>query len=297
MTFALTEKLEEEILQALENQVQSFLLDAEKSVLIFDPSISADECRFYRLPEWTSYSGFNLMEEFTLSLHSLDAKKELLKILHSGRGVFRSFKDKLKEYPEVEKLWHRFKNKKMRLYVNGWYNQLREVWGLEKLNQEPEETCDLIQNDFNFKVYSSSNYKEVLFNLKNAALEKTDDIVSEELRQILFNLWLNQFENADIKTQSGIVCYSNSDEFAGCITAMSVNGETDKAVVLTSFYVSKKFRGLGIGTELLEMFSNTLKDQKKKWVLLTCAIIPDSLVNLLEQSGFKRIGSGFVAEL
>ena len=39
----------------------------------------------------------------------------------------------LKNYPEVEKLWHLHKNRKMRLFINDWYNQLREIWGLEKL--------------------------------------------------------------------------------------------------------------------------------------------------------------------
>ena len=242
------------------------------------------------------------MEDFVSTLHSPIAKDELQQILHSGRGVFRNFKDTLKKYPEVEKLWHRFKNRKMRLYINGWYNQLREIWGLEKLDHEPEETGDLIQDDFNFESYSSSNHEEVLFNLKNAASGEIENSASEELKRALFDLWIQQFEEGNLQTQIGIVCHSNSDEFAGCITAKPVYGKTnsrgtDKIVVLTSFYVLEKFRGLGIGSELLELFINTLKDQKKKWVLLTNTIIPDSLMPLLIRNGFERMGSGFVAKL
>lgn len=302
MVFALTEKLADEILQALENQEQKFLVDAQNSILVSAEKFSADEDSFFCLPEWNSSDGFALMEDFVSTLHSPIAKDELQQILHSGRGVFRNFKDTLKKYPEVEKLWHRFKNRKMRLYINGWYNQLREIWGLEKLDHEPEETGDLIQDDFNFESYSSSNQEEVLFNLKNAASGEIENSASEELKRALFDLWIQQFEKGDLQTQIGIVCHSNSDEFAGCITAKPVYWETnsrgtDKIVVLTSFYVLDKFRGLGIGSELLELFINTLKDQKKKWVLLTNTIIPDSLMPLLTRNGFERIGSGFVAEL
>lgn len=302
MVFALTEKLEEEILQALENQEQKFLVDAQNLILVSADDFSADEDSFFCLPEWNSSDGFNLMEDFVSALHSPIAKDELQQILHSGRGVFRNFKDALKKYPEVEKLWHRFKNRKMRLYINGWYNQLREIWGLEKLDHEPEETGDLVQNDFNFESYSSSNQEEVLFNLKYAASGEIENSASEELKRALFDLWMQQFEEGGLQNQTGIVCHSNSDEFAGCITAKPVAGEnnpygTDKIVVLTSFYVLEKFRGLGIGSELLELFMNALKDQKKKWVLLTNTIVPDSLMPLLTRNGFERIGSGFVAEL
>ena len=302
MVFALTERLADEILQALENQEQKFLVDAQNSILVSSENFSADEDSFFSLPEWNSSDGFAIMEDFVSTLQSPIAKDELQQILHSGRGVFRNFKDTLKKYPEVEKLWHRFKNRKMRLYINGWYNQLREIWGLEKLDHEPEETGDLIQDDFNFESYSSSNHEEVLFNLKNAASGEIENSASEELKRALFDLWIQQFEEGNLQTQIGIVCHSNSDEFAGCITAKPVYGKTnsrgtDKIVVLTSFYVLEKFRGLGIGSELLELFINTLKDQKKKWVLLTNTIIPDSLMPLLIRNGFERMGSGFVAKL
>lgn len=302
MVFALTEKLESEILQALENQEQKFLVDAQNSVLVSSEKISADEYSFFALPEWNSSDGFNLMEDFVSALHSPIAKDELQRILHSGRGVFRNFKDTLKKYPEVEKLWHGFKNRKMRLYINGWYNQLREIWGLEKLDHEPEETGDLIQDDFNFESYSSSNQEEVLLNLKYAASGEIENSATPELDEVLFDLWIQQFESGGPQNQTGIVCHSNSDEFAGCITAKPASGNknsrgTDKIVILTSFYVLEKFRGLGIGSELMELFMNALRDRKKKWVLLTNTIVPDSLMPLLTRNGFKRIGSGFVAEL
>lgn len=297
MVFELTQKLEDEILCALENQEQKFLVDSKNLVLVPAENVSSDEDSFYALPEWNSSDGFSLMEDFVSILHSPIAKDELQQILHSGRGVFRNFKNELKNYPNVEKLWHQFKNKKMRLYINSWYNQLREIWGLEKLSQEPEETYDLIQNDFTFENYSSSNFNEILLNLKIAAQNELENSISEDLKMALLDLLIEKFENKNKSEHIGIVCHSNSEEFAGCITALPASKRTDKIVILTSFYVPEKFRGLGIGSELLESFINALKELKKEWVLLTNTIIPDFLMPLLFRNGFEKFGSGFVAKL
>ena len=130
MVFTLTAKLADEILQALENQEQTFVVDSKNECLVpLSSKVSVDEDSCYALPEWTSSQGFALREDFVSALHSPIAKDELQRILHSGRGVFRSFKNTLKEYPEVEKLWHQYKNKQMLSYINDWYNQLREIWG------------------------------------------------------------------------------------------------------------------------------------------------------------------------
>ena len=94
MVFELTPKLEGEILQALENQEQTFLVDSENAVLVpADRGLSGNEDSFYALPEWNSSQGFSLREEFVSTLHPSIAKDELQRILHSGRGVFRSFKE------------------------------------------------------------------------------------------------------------------------------------------------------------------------------------------------------------
>lgn len=297
MVFALTEKLLNDIVQALENQERLFVLDAENLCLVSAEEVSADDDIFYTLPEWKSSDGFSLMEDFVSTLHSPIAKDELQRTLHSGRGVFRNFKNVLKKNPEVEVVWHQFKNARMHSYINEWYNQLREIWGLERLAQEPEETGDLIQNDFVFEDYSSSNCEEVFQNLKYAAKGDFGNPDFEELDEVLFDLWLRRFESFDVKDQTGIVCRSNSEEFAGCITASPAVKRTDDVVILTSFYVPEKFRGLGIGTELLERVLNALKDKKKHWILLTDTIIPESLMPLLIRNGFEKIGSGFAARI
>lgn len=297
MVFTLTDKLAEEILQALENQEEAFLVRAEDSSLVPESStVSADEDSFYALPEWNSSHGFNLREDFVSTLHSPIAKDELQSILHSGRGVFRSFKNKIKEYPEVEKLWHSFKHKRMLLYINDWYNQLREIWGLEKLEQEPEDNENLLEEDFLFSEYSSMEYEELIGHFNNAAKGSFEDNLNQDLGEAIFELWLQDFKRGEEKEQCGLICRTPDEEFAGCITSAPISKRTDKIVVLTSFYVQEKFRGLGIGAKLLSKHMDVLRDLKKKWILLT-SIVPDSMEALLMTSGFKRTGSCFSAKI
>lgn len=297
MVFTLTEKLAEEILRALENQEAAFVVRAEIPELIpLTPEVSVDEDSFYALPEWSSSHGFELREDFVSTLHSPIAKDELQRILHSGRGVFKSFKNKLKEYPEVEKLWHSFKNKRMHSYINDWYNQLREVWGLEKLEQEPEDNENLLEEDFQFSEYSSKDYKELTSYFNNAASGTSESSIDEQLGNAILELWLQNFESGETKNQSGLICRTPDEEFAGCITSAPISKRTDNIVVLTSFYVQEKFRGLGIGAELLSKHKNVLRDQKKEWILLT-SIVPDSMESTLLSLGFKRTGSCFSAKI
>ena len=129
MTFELTDELVDSIISALENQEKKFAVDAESNSLIEKTNfVECDEDSLYELPEWSSKDGFSIMEEFVNELRSPIARNDLLTVLRSGRGVFRGFKNVIKSYPEVEKKWHYFKNKKLISYVNQWYNSLRETY-------------------------------------------------------------------------------------------------------------------------------------------------------------------------
>ena len=157
MMFTLTESLINDVQNALENQISTFGIDAQSNSLIeLNENVKVDNELIFELPEWTSEDGFELREEFVKTLHAPIAHEELLSILHSGRGVFRNFRNALKKYPEVEKRWHIYKNNVMKTYINDWYNELREIWGLEKLDQMPESQEEsLVYDDFSFLNYDS----------------------------------------------------------------------------------------------------------------------------------------------
>ena len=297
MTFTLTESLLDEIITALENQEQQFLVDAAQNKLIekTDGSKGDDEL-FYELPEWDSAAGFKLREDFVSNLNSPLAHEALQEVLHSGRGVFRNFRNVIKDYPEVEKRWHIYKNNKMMCYINNWYNNLREVWGLEKLDYVPESDDSLIHDDFSFTAYTQENKKELLLHM-NAAFRERNENLSPELSQAIYNIWLEQFELAESKGELGFICRSFSNDFAGCITVSQVSQKQEKVMVLTSLFVPEAFRGLGIGTELINMCLSELKKLGKTWLILPNMTVPDYLESLLLRTGFNKIDSGFAAEL
>ena len=154
MTFELTEKLTDSIISAMDNQEKIFVVNAAAGQLVEE--MQADEENFYSLPEWGSAEGFAMREEFVAALHSPIVHDELMAVLHSGRGVFKNFRIILKSYPEIDKRWHIFKNRYMSARINDWYNSLREVWGLEKLDYFTESDDALIHDDFSFEEYESN---------------------------------------------------------------------------------------------------------------------------------------------
>ncbi|WP_455382954.1 UPF0158 family protein [Salinispira pacifica] len=157
MEFPLTRELIDQIMFGMENQDTEFVLDSREHRVVKVQEISEEtdetdepaEERYLPLPEWHSVDGYNLMEKFVASLHNPIYREILRRILTSGKGVFRQFKDALKERKEIERLWYHFKEREMRARVLEWYNLLRESWGLERVGDpEGEETDALVLTDF-----------------------------------------------------------------------------------------------------------------------------------------------------
>lgn len=293
MTFNLTDELLDSIISAMENQDTVFVVDAANNQLV---EHSCDEEKYYSLPDWKPADGFSIREVFVNQLHAPLVHDELQEILHSGRGVFKSFRNALKDYPEVDKRWHIFKHKVMSARVNDWYNSLREIWGLEKLDQLTESDDALVHDDFSFKEYDSENDKNKI--LLNISFDSCDDEeLPFEVRKAIYEKWHNHFENENTAGQCGFLCYSLSEDFAGCITASSSLSSQNKIMFITSLFVSEQFRGLGIGTELISMCITKIQNCGFKWVIFPDFIAPEILQPLLIRTGFKKFNSGYYLQL
>lgn len=298
MQFILTDGLKQDVVNALENQEKKFLVSAEKCILVEKTdSVSVDDDLYYELPEWTSESGFDLRKQFVNELHSPIVQEELQEVLHSGRGVFRNFKIVLKKYPEIEKKWHVYKNRYFSMFINDWYNELRELWGLEKLDQMPESDEELVYDDFSFSNYNSLADGKELPIYVNAIIKDDCQNYAEELSTAIYEMWNKQFSCAENTEQTGFICRSLSDDFAGCILVNPVSEKQNNVMVVSSFFVLEKFRGLGIGSELLSLCLSELQKLGKKWILIPNLITPEKLEPLLYRMGFEKIGSGFAAKL
>ena len=156
-------------------------------------------------------------------------------------------------------------------------------------------SSDLVHDDFVFLEYDSERDKESILNgismLKQDYLDWPEEIgnaiIELEERRIECN------ENHEI----GFVCQSVLQEFIGTILFTPCLDCTKKTVLLLSFFVEKKYRGLGIGEELLSTALSFLAKNGIIWVVIAETIIPETMQPLLERSGFKKIGSGLVANL
>ena len=180
--------------------------------------------------------------------------------------------------------------------INEWYNSLREIWGLEKLDQLPELDDTLVHDDFSFKEYDPAADKHtILLNITADSCE--DETLPLEVNRAFYGLWRTQFEGVLFENQTGYICSSLSDEFAGCITASPLLQNQEKIVSITSLFVPEQFRGLGIGTELINMCISSLKNCGKEWVFIPNTIAPDILQPLLIRTGFRKINAGYILSL
>lgn len=301
MIFELTDSLEHDILFSMEDQETRRAVDAAGGMLVPADSVAVDEENYYALPEWTSGDGYTLLKDFTNNLYTPLAREDLKRVLIGGRGVFRNFKNVLKSYPAVERRWHYYKDACMKKRLMEWYNTLRESWGFERLavldGEELEETEELVQDDFIFRAYDSVKDRDDIARGVVTVAEEYRTQFPCEVGDAVAYMWQEQSAHAAAEQKYGFVCRSQSDEFTGCIMVSFCPSSARKTVALTDFFVLQNYRGLGIGKELLSECLAGLKGRGVQWVLITNTIVPDSMESLLSQWGFKKLGSGFLADL
>ena len=134
MNFTLTAQMVDKIAFAMEDQKEKFAVDVDTGELVAVSSLPAlSEEKHVRLPRWGSAEGFHLMESFVTSLDNPAYREQLSRCLTMGKGVFRAFKDALKQNKEIEKLWFTYKERRLRGVIVSWYNANREARGLARL--------------------------------------------------------------------------------------------------------------------------------------------------------------------
>jgi hypothetical protein len=116
-----------ELMSAVESDDEEALQDLpdwEKDLIGTAESIVNNEGgRYADIPRKPSYEAYNLMVEFTSSVTNKNLK-EKLDIALDGKGAFRRSKNVIADYPDEEKRWFAFKDKKLREEVVEWLNDL-----------------------------------------------------------------------------------------------------------------------------------------------------------------------------
>jgi GNAT superfamily N-acetyltransferase len=287
MQFEITEALVDDILFSMEDQEGDFCFDTLKGIVTggedFEDEKDEDsdtEGRYISLPEWDSSSGFRLMERFAASCRNPFIREELSSALNRGRGVFRAFKDVLSQRPEVEKLWFAYKDREMKREIFRWYNALREEWGLEKIGFEPEETEDLILEDFRFRELTEEDMPRVKELHKCCRGEarnwmRENGIVAEEAGE--------EEELSGGGEQMSLAAESGNGEFSGYVLAV----RKGSALCIRALEVKPAYRGMGIGEALLTGLLDKTENDEVSQVFVDLPAGAEGFSRVLVREGFK----------
>ncbi|GHV69996.1 hypothetical protein AGMMS49928_15530 [Spirochaetia bacterium] len=275
MHFELTEALINDILFSMEDQEGHFQVDTREGIVSAEDNDDPD--RFIPLPEWESSDGFRLMEHFAASFRNPLIRGELTQALNQGKGVFRAFKDTLAQYPEAEKRWFAFKDREMKREILRWYNALREEWGLERIGGEPEETEDLILEDFRFREGKDIDTAPAL-ELHRRSLEgygKTAEDIPLQFPPNDNALW-------SFPEDLSLIAETSSGDFAGYISAI----KKESLFYITALEVKDEYQGLGIGEELISRFLKSAEKQTAKTVVIDLPMAADGFSRVLLRGSF-----------
>ncbi len=119
-----TVAIPDEIVIALEQEdFREDLPKWELELLPVAKEISEGSERYEEIPVRPSGEAYRIMVDFTNSMRNPGLRSKLESAQH-GRGAFRRFKDALREFPDVEKEWFRFKAEKDKEGVKDWLESI-----------------------------------------------------------------------------------------------------------------------------------------------------------------------------
>ncbi|MDR2160144.1 MAG: GNAT family N-acetyltransferase [Treponema sp.] len=282
MLFELTEPLVENILFSMEDQGRKFLIDTQEGTVLgktgeLARAAEKGKNHYVDLPKWDSSDGFRLMERFAAAFRNPMVREELSGALNRGKGVFRAFKDTLSQYPEAEKRWFLFKEQEMKREIFRWYNALREERGLERIGEEPEETGDLVLEDFRFRESGPED--------EEAAAE-LHRICAEEERN-----WAGENGMAgtpEIPPPGGervLAAETGGGDFAGYISV----SRRETLVRITALEVRPEYRGFGIGEALVSRLLEQLRKTEVSHVTIDVPAGAEGFSRVLLRSSFKPL--------
>lgn len=277
MEFELSPEAFDRIIFAMEDQSSNAHVHRTTGRLVRELPVAAAD--FVRLPPWKPADGFYLMEAFVATVPNRHHRQRLRAALSTGKGVFRSFKNALKQSRHLERRWYRFKEKEMRRIVADWYNREREAVGLARLGPEPEETDDLVVTDFVVTPATTGHLDEAhgidleaLTELREAPPGEPDDYFEQRRREL------------DRPESHLVVACTPQDEVVGMAWARECGASEWELIQIA---VMPYYRGLGLAVRLLQ----ALADQAAETGVATvrARLDEDSLDarGLLERVGFR----------
>ena len=299
--FELQDEVVRRIAFAMENQDSRYLVDMETGALVVAEDVAPGErhpshgpvdpaARYQALPEWRSTDGFQLMEHFLTGLHNPVVRTRLSEILHSGKGVFRRFKDCLREYPEVERRYRVSKYRYMRDAIARWYNEIRDLAGLDAIELgADEELDDLVMT--NIDIHEVRRVPQtVISELDRQAFYEATKGTPEEIVRYLYRRRRSRLPDPGDAHSVVFGAYTAVEDLCGFLWATKDRTETAKTIyLLHQVYVLPEHRGLGIGTSLLQHAIRAFRTDQTAGVVARFPGSGEVIDALLNRTGFSLI--------
>lgn len=259
-------KLDEEFIFQLtfsmEDQSSSYLIDLEEHIII-NESLELNKDlfeeypeRFISIPDWTPSDGFRTMEKFVSTLKNEHYRERLRRVLQSGKGVFRQFKDVLSEQPALEHLWYDFKDREIRRAIFRWYEENGEALDLSDLPLEiiDERPDSLIREDF-FITEQVDPYLKEIEECKESLLNKNkqDSYLYNELKNLAYS------------DQDYLILLTSEKDFVGVLGYQIT--DNNKKALIKFYYIKEDFRGLGLFHFLFDNLLYILKNNNVEEVV------------------------------
>jgi ribosomal protein S18 acetylase RimI-like enzyme len=287
----LSKELLDQVIFGMENQDQIFFLDLDHLKVFSSSELEAMEPGgdLVEIPEWRSVDGYNLMERFVAELKNPLVKLELQQILSSGRGVFRQFKNCLKEHREVEKLWFFYKDRQMKQLVLDWFNGVRESRGLEALKPEIFEGEDLVLSDFTIRQVED---EAVLQTVKYLDRRVFAEIFPDpEEAAYWYSFRRDHIPGVDELDNGSYVLgvFQPDGEICGFLWILHDEITESRSLAhILQIYVEARYRGLGIATTLIDRYLDIIKAEDIEIVTLENWSGSSYLSDMLERIGFAE---------
>ncbi|MFP4376868.1 MAG: GNAT family N-acetyltransferase [Spirochaetales bacterium] len=293
-------ELIDQIIFGMENQDQEFYLDTHESTVVpaSERAAQAAESRYIPVPPWQSVDGYNLMEQFVSTLHNPIFRERLRAILASGRGVFRQFKDTVRERREIERSWFTFKDRHMRALVTEWFNEMREREGLERLAEldMSEATDELVDVDFVFREMLETEVERIE-SLDREAFSEIYDELSESLVELHYREQRAHKPGPHHAESRVLVAETLGEEFAGFLWVRVMREGEARAAFVQQLYVLPEFRGLGVARALLERFFDLAHVEHVAHVVLSLNGAAFGFVGKFESYGMSRVGAKLTVDV
>ncbi len=296
----LTDELMYQFIFCMEDQANDYLFDLVEGVPVqreLAGGTPEERLRRYReLPSWKPADGFRVMEKFVSSLKNPIFRERLREALAQGKGVFRSFKNILREEPAVERLWFYFKEREIKRAVYIWYEQMTEVSYLERLGEPEQDTSELILSDFTIS-QDSGRWREQIREIGSHRLASEFAVLEYPLNELLLNEYTSRWDAFEDDWQMVFV-ETPAGDFAGFIGAEPLTPDGESLLFCVKLlYVEPLYRGLGIFKLLIDTLCQRVSDSGADRLVIELSGKSSVTIPTLEHRGFIPFSERFSLDL